>query len=156
VKHQKRPKNMRDYQKLKCIELSRLILVPLKDTYVTVGIWHGLLGFLFLATIFTWVYYAFIAPPVFSKINSAKYFYELERYILKGNNKELVVLADEFRRSIKNIIINCGSTSEVKIENNSDRKITVKSYAYFTLQLIVNRKFCKAIVLSCPGTLLTL
>jgi hypothetical protein len=65
-----------------------------KIIWNTHSIWQGIAGFLFLMTFLTWMYYAFIHPPVFSKFNARRFAQELYRYILRGNDDDLKIIAN--------------------------------------------------------------
>jgi len=76
-------------------------------TAITSSIWQGIFGSLFLGTILTWMYYAFIRPPVFSRRNAFRFANEFYRYILRGNDDELKVIANELVGSAKPLIKYC-------------------------------------------------
>ncbi len=106
-------------------------------------IFQAVLGFLFLSCFILWVYFAFINPPRFSKRNSEKYIKSLYLYILKGNNGELAVIADELGYSAYDIVKNAGRKGKLKIINEVANDI---------LLLIANRKFCFVLVNESPRT----
>ncbi len=129
-----------------------------KDIYITYPIWQGIFGLLFLTTFMTWMYYAFIRPPVFGPQNALRYAQELYSYILHGNDDELKIIATELARSSKQLISHCrpiqrresqGEASEAKVK---PRKPNAGDYASDILLLIANRKFCKNVVASSPVT----
>jgi hypothetical protein len=68
------------------------------------ALWQGFFGATFLTLVITWLYYAFIKPPVFGRSNYKKYARELYRYILKGSDTELPVIAGELARSAEPLV----------------------------------------------------
>lgn len=127
----------------------------------TVGLtritWQGIFGLLFLGTFLTWMYYAFIRPPVFGRRNARRFAHELYRYILRGNNDELKVIAYELARSAVPLIkysrrlpprFGDQETSGKDVRT----KAKVDDYAHDILLLIANRKFCRQIVAASPVT----
>ena len=129
-----------------------------KGVLLTRSIWQGIFGLLFLGTILTWMYYAFVRPPVFGKNNALRFAQELYRYILRGNDDELKVIANELVRSAESLIKYCRLSQPNTPKNKSSRKQPeikkpgVEDYAHDILLLIANRKFCRHIVSSSPVT----
>ncbi|MGH8109534.1 MAG: hypothetical protein ACREO1_12570, partial [Arenimonas sp.] len=128
---------------------------------LTVYGWQALLGGLFLATFLTWVWVAFIFPPVYTKRNAKRYAHALYRYILKGSSSELSVIADEFTRSVKPIVhfaTDVGQKRRFRNGNedrSTEHKIAdVTAYANDILLLIADKRFCRAIVESSSNTAL--
>ncbi|MFZ3018740.1 MAG: hypothetical protein WA056_09825 [Gallionella sp.] len=124
-----------------------------KTMWITRATWQGIFGLLFLGTFLTWMYYAFISPPIFGRRNARRFAQELYRYILRGNDDELKVIANELARSAKALIRHSrclpprnGSNKEVKMKGG------VEDYAHDILLLIANRKFCRQIVSASPVT----
>ena len=78
-----------------------------KTIVLTRSILQGIFGLLFLGTFLTWMYYAFIRPPVFSRRNALRFARELYRYILRGNDDELKAITNELSRSAKPLIKYC-------------------------------------------------
>jgi len=114
---------------------------------LTLSIWQGMFGTLFLTIVITWVYYAFIRPLIYSSRNAKKYAKELYRYILRGNEDELRVIANELAKSVKPLVQLSPDISSYP----SDKKIP-PSHALDILLLIGNRRFCRQIVSTSPGT----
>jgi len=127
-----------------------------KTIGLNLTIWQGLFGLLFLSIILTWMYYAFIRPPIFNTRNTEKYAQELYRYILRGNTEELKVIANEFARSAKPLIKYSKEINKYSHENENSfpkkRKDLTKEYAHDILLLIANRNFCRQIVKTSPVT----
>lgn len=107
---------------------------------------QSFLGVLFLGCFIVWNYYAFINPPKFGKRNHERYLGVLYNIILKGNNNELAVAADELGNSAEIIIENSGKITDKK--NTS----SIKNAANNIILLLANRKFCKVIVSNSPLT----
>ena len=134
-------------------------LVP-RGHLLTPAAWQAILGGLFLLTFLTWALFAFIRPPVYGKRNSERYAQTLYRVILKGDPAELAVIADEFAHSAKPLIHY--ATDRGQMENDraekskkpSDGPSKVAGYADSILLLIADKRFCRAIVGSSPGTAL--
>ena len=59
---------------------------PMPDFLANQSLWQGALGGVFLTLVMTWVYYAFINPPIFSKLNCKRFAQELFRLILRGSD----------------------------------------------------------------------
>lgn len=129
-----------------------------KTIWLTRAIWQGIFGLLFLGTFLTWVYYAFIRPPVFGRHNALQFARELYRYILRGNDDELKVIANELAKSAKPLIKYCRrlqphlSARETSREQAKKKKAGTEDYAHDILLLIANRKFCRHIVGASPVT----
>lgn len=125
---------------------------------LTRSTWQGIFGMLFLGTFLTWMYYAFIRPPVFGRRNALRFARELYRYILRGNDDELNVIANELARSAKPLIKYCRRLRPRYDDNAAlqqevkKRKVGVEDYAHDILLLIANRKFCRHIVGASPVT----
>ncbi len=102
---------------------------------------QAILGFVFLTCFMMWVYYAFINPPKYGKRNTEKYFNALYQSILKGDDAELSIIADELGLSSESIIT--FANGENKEVNKVARDI---------LYLIANRKFCQILASRSPRT----
>ncbi len=129
-----------------------------KVTFVTRAMWQAIFGALFLGTFLTWMYYAFIRPPVFSKRNARRFAQNLYRLVLKGSNSELPVIADELSRSAAALVKFSRRLSSTDgrrdVAKDKQEKPGVEDYAHDLLLLIGNRKLCRHIVESSPGTAL--
>lgn len=131
-------------------------LVPV--SLLTQSMWQGMFGASFLLVAMTWLYYAFINPPIFSEKNYRKFAQELYRLILKGSDTELPVIANELVRSAENLVKlsrqitrRWGDDRREK-EEEQKRQPNVGDYAYDVLLLVGNRKLCRHIVASSPVT----
>ena len=129
-----------------------------KSAFLTQAIWQGYFGLLFLITFMTWVWYAYIRPPVFCRRNYRQYAQELFSVIVKGADSELAVIADELRRSAKSLVAIAPSIPRRFAPPNDDpeTKINqlseVEGFAHDVLKLIANRKLCRHIIASAPST----
>ena len=134
-------------------------LVP-RGTILTPASWQASLGGAFLLTFLGWVWFAFIRPPVYGRMTAKRYALVLYRVILKGSSDELAIIADEVARSAKSLIRYATDRGELKYfrrpgdTDNGARKIPPKVtlYADDILLLIADKRFCRAIVDSSPGT----
>jgi hypothetical protein len=120
---------------------------------ITRHTWQGIFGLLFLGTFLTWMYYAFIRPPVFGPHNAFKFARELYRYILRGNDDELKVIANELVSSAKPLVTYNKRLPERETSRGQRKKKPgTEDYAHDILLLIANRKFCRHIVGASPVT----
>lgn len=135
-------------------------LVP-KGTLLTPPSWQALLGGLFLLTFLTWTWYAFIQPPTYSRYNSERFAKTLYRFILKGSPTELAVIADELAYSARALVRHAtdrGRRKNYKLESDEEKDDSTKieRYANDLLLLIADKRLCRAIVDSSPGTALAI
>lgn len=136
-------------------------LVP-QGNLLTPSGWQAFLGGLYLLTFLTWAWYAFIRPPVYGKRNAERYARTLYHFILKGSPSELSVIADEFASSAKSLVRYATDRGELKNfrknvmedEKSPNNPPKVTAYANDILLLIADKRFCRAIVESSPGTAL--
>lgn len=134
-------------------------LVP-KGNLITPGTWQALLGGLFLLTFLTWTWFAFIRPPTYGRFNAERFAQTLYRFILKGSPAELAVVADELAHSAGALVRHATDRGRHKNyrnerEGNKERiPPKVEGYANDLLLLIADRRLCRAIVESSPGTAL--
>ncbi|MES2208499.1 MAG: hypothetical protein V4525_17110 [Pseudomonadota bacterium] len=128
-----------------------------KTVFITYAIWQGIFSLLFLGTFLTWMYYAFICPPIFGRRNAYRFAQELYRFILRGNDDEMRVIANEIVRSVKPLVkysrrLPPPFDSAEERQEKARSKIGVQDYAHDILLLIANRKFCRYIVEASPVT----
>lgn len=123
--------------------------------------WQVILGGTFLFTFLSWAWFAFIKPPIYGKRNAMRYAQTLYRFILKGDPTELSVIADELIYSVKSLVLY--ATDKRELENHrfypdgsqeSIKPPKVTAIANDILLLIADKRFCRAIVKSSPGTAL--
>lgn len=136
-------------------------LVP-KGNLFTPGTWQALLGGMFLLAFLTWAWFAFIRPPTYGRYNAKRFAQTLYRFILKGSPAELSVVADELAYSAQALVHHAtdrGKLEHFAIEPEDEKKRIpqmVESYANDILLLIADRRLCRAIVETSPGTALAI
>lgn len=136
-------------------------LVP-RGNLLTPASWQAVLGGLFLVTFLTWAWFAFIRPPVYGKRNAVRFAQTLYRFILKGSPNELAVIADELAHSARSLVRHATDRGELKNYRGEHRSQSrseptlVEGYANDLLLLIADKRFCRAIVESSPGTALAI
>ncbi|WP_314911998.1 hypothetical protein [Cardiobacterium hominis] len=133
-------------------------LVP-KGNLLTPASWQAILGGLFLLTFLTWTWFAFIRPPTYSRHNAERFAWTLYRFILKGSPAELAVIADELAYSARALVHHAtdwGRQKHHRLEQEDEKKNSPKvvEYANDLLLLIADKRLCRAIVESSPGTAL--
>ena len=134
-------------------------LVP-KGSILTPASWQALLGGLFLLTFLTWAWFAFIRPPIYGRWNAERFAQTLYRFILKGSPAELAVIADEIAPSARMLVRHATDRGELKnygIKREGEQQRVppkVEAYANDLLLLIADKRLCRVIVESSPGTAL--
>jgi len=130
--------------------------------YMSYGVVQGLFAAGFLTIAMAWLYFAFLKPPVFSKWNAKRYDEVLFHYLLRGSDSELPVVATEVGRSADKLI---GLFNDHRPEfreqlekkkRGEEVKPNPGKYAADIMQMIGNRKFCRHVVASSPGTAIRL
>lgn len=118
--------------------------------------WQALLAGFFLLTFLMWAWFAFIRPPIYSKRNAKQFARSLYHFILKGSAEELAVIADELSYSSRALVHHATEKkSPYGPGDEKQRKVSdVESYANDLLMLIADKRFCRVIVESSPGTAL--
>lgn len=135
--------------------------VPMGNV-LTPASWQALLGGSFLLTFLTWAWFAFIRPPVYGTRNAERFAQTLYRFVLRGSPEELAVIADEIAPSVVQLVHQATDRGELKNygiqpddkEQRKPRK--VEAYANDLLLLIADKRLCRAIIKSSPGTALAL
>jgi hypothetical protein len=136
-------------------------LVP-SGGLLTPAIWQALLGGLFLLTFLVWAWFAFIRPPIYGRQNAHRFAQTLYHFILKGSPTELAIIADEIARSAKALVRHATERSELKniigrVESSKKRpRAMVEAYANDLLLLIADKRLCREIVNTAPGTALAI
>lgn len=134
-------------------------LVP-KGNLLSPASWQALLGGVFLLTFLTWTWFAFIRPPTYGRHNAERFAHTLYQFILKGSPAELAIIADEFAYSALALVryaTDMGRLKNIRLERESERKKDppkVEGYANDLLLLIADKRLCRVIVESSPGTAL--
>jgi hypothetical protein len=136
-------------------------LVPQGDL-LTPASWQALLGGLFLLTFLIWTWFAFIRPPTYGRHNAERFAQTLYRFILKGSPTELAVIADELALSARSLVRHATDRGRFKnfgYQREEEKKripLKVEAYANDLLLLIADKKLCRAMVESSPGTALAI
>lgn len=131
---------------------------PVLNIAINKYVLQGCLGFLFLLLALTWIFFAFIKPPVFNRFNARRYHNRLLYLIMEGSEAELPIIAHELGRSAKNIADiarRAPSRTQTKEENEEAQPSVVpkaQDYAYDILLMIGARRLCRYIVSSAPVT----
>lgn len=132
-----------------------------KGSLLTPSEWQAILGGVYITTFLSWAWFAFIKPPVYGRRNAKRYAQALYRFVLKGSTAELSVIADELAFSAKNLVLYSTDyskkTRSVRGADSRDLESllpTAEDYADDLLLLIADKKFCRTIVQSSPGTAL--
>lgn len=115
------------------------------------ALWQTTLGFMFLVIVITWLWYAFLRPPIFGRYNAFRFTLTMYRYLLEGAESDLPTVATELRRSAYSIVKFAREGRRVR-ENERDTKPSPAEYANDLLLLIAMRKFCRHIIAAAPGT----
>lgn len=137
-------------------------LVP-RGILLTPAVWQALLGGAFLLTILTWAWLGFIRPPTYGQYNAKRFGQTLYRIILNGSPTELAVIADELAHSAQALVqhatnrysLQNGERIECEEEDQEDLP-QVNRDANGLLQLIADKRLCRAIVAESPRTALIL
>jgi hypothetical protein len=128
--------------------------VPRGDLISPAG-WQALLGSLLLITFLMWAWFAFIRPQTFGRWNALRYTRAVYRTILKGDPNEIAVVADELAYSAKALIQEAPLLRFGK-QDEATEYTALQQYAEDILLLLGDRRFCRAVVSSSPGTILAI
>ncbi len=124
----------------------------LSQTFITSALWQAFLAITFFTTFLIWIWFAFIRPPVFGKLNSKRYVTTIYRHIIEGVPTNLAIIADELTYSAPKIIKYAPESYRFEKVNNSVKLEKVELYAHDLLNLIADKRFCKVVVESSPIT----
>ena len=148
-------------------------LVP-QIGFLTASLWEAAWGAVFLFLALTWIYFAFMRPARFGTLSSFRYASTLYRAILKGSDTELPIIADELGRSAKRMVARSSLDPPrlpIGFPQNTKQRIrllawlrdriprrrpTTGACAHDILLMIGNRKFCRHLVASAPGTVIAI
>ncbi|MGR6738520.1 MULTISPECIES: hypothetical protein [Pseudomonas] len=137
-------------------------LIP-QGNLLTPASWQTLLAGIFLLTFLTWAWFAFIRRPTFGKRNAKRYAQTLYRLILKGDPTELAVAADELTYSARALVHYATDRRDLERYHGKQNKgglqpdpPAVVGYANDLLLLMADKRFCRVIVESSPGTALAI
>jgi hypothetical protein len=125
---------------------------PIPTFFPSQTLWQGMLGGVFLILVIVWFYFAFLRPATFGHWNAARYAGVIFRAVVRGDDAELRVIADELYLSAGKIVDLCATTEPAAHE----KPPKAAGYAHDLLLLIGNRKLCKQVAGSAPGTAIEL
>lgn len=123
---------------------------------LTPAVWQVLLGGSLLAVFLLWVWFAFIRPPRYSTWNSRRFAETLYQIVVKGEEKELKVAADELTGSMSAVIAHCPEPPHERSDKTNEAKCelaAVAQHAYTIVLLIADRRFCRAVVQGSSSTI---
>ena len=129
----------------------------LSQTFITSAIWQAFLAIIFLATFLIWIWFAFIRPPIFGKLNSKRYVNTVYKYLVEGVPTNLAVIADEITYSASKIIKYAPERKQFQEGNDTRGKVNITKVeicANNLLDLVADKRFCKVIIESSPITAL--
>lgn len=114
------------------------------------------LGGLVFLTALLWLTFAFAWPPRFSRFNARKFTMAVYRGLAVGGEGILPVIALEIRRSSANIIAACKPALQSRPSQLAKDLPEEAGYALDLLRLIADRRLCRQIVATSPGTAMAL
>src|SRR5262249_49669964 len=114
--------------------------------------WQLVLGAMFLFLVLMWLWYSYVKPPVFGKLNAFNFTRTVYRYLLQGNEADLPIVATELTRSASSIVRFARERPPRPMRHESKTETPVSGYANDMLLIIAMRKFCRHIVASSPNT----
>lgn len=120
--------------------------------------WQAFLGAVFFGNFIAWVWFAFVRPARYGRMNDERFAATVYRVLLKGSSTEVPEVADELVRSIPALIANSWTNRDEKpkdLQELRGRERT-RQYAYEILLMLGNRKFCRHVVQSSPITAMAL
>lgn len=132
-------------------------LVPQGELF-TPSTWQAILAGLFFFTFMSWAWFAFICPPIYGKRNAKRFAQTLYEFILKGSPTELAIVADELVNSANSLILHAPEKNVFENAPDRDkRKLpAVETYANDLLLLIADKRLCRVITDTSPGTALAI
>ncbi len=113
-------------------------------------IWQSIFEALFLIMILTWIWTAFIKPPIFSKRNYKKFSNLVYHIILRGDENQLSAIAYELNKSMDAIVKLARPVANKKLTADAG------TYAREFLLMMGSRKLCRHIMTSSTVTAICL
>lgn len=113
----------------------------------------GIFGASFLLIALLWIWFAFVRAPIFSRWNAKHFTNTLYVAIVRGSEVQLSVLAPEIARSAEALV---RLSRARRHPNQQIISPTVSEFAHDVLVILGNRKLCRHIVSSAPGTAIAL
>ena len=128
-----------------------------KGNLLTPASWQALLAALLLVTFLTWALFAFIRPPKFGKRNATRYVQAMYSLIVKGSPVELAVIAGELTNSANSLVRHATGIDKLRrlderYAQQQKAPSKAETFANDLLLLIADKRFCRAVVASSPGT----
>jgi hypothetical protein len=120
-----------------------------RTAFITTTIWQATLGGIFLASFLTWIWYAFVRPSSFGRRNAKRYAHSIFATMVKGDDNELAILANEVARS-------AGMILKMSSERPGNNIPSLEVAANQTLASIGNQRFCKILIERAPTTIIEL
>jgi len=124
-------------------------LVPNGDL-LTFAQWEALLGLIVFLLFIVWIWFAFMHPTKFSQYNAYRYADAVSKIIMKSSESEMAVLADELKYSANALIKSASNTTKDDRQTVFTNK---EKCANDILQLMGDRRFCRAVVINSSGTI---
>jgi hypothetical protein len=121
--------------------------------------WQVGFGLSFIAMVLLWLWYAFIRPPTFGRMNPVNFTRQLYFYILQGAETDLPAIASELRRSAWPIIRYAPELpfhAPLEEQSESTKLSLTAQCANDILLMIGSRKFCRHVIASAPTTAIAL
>jgi hypothetical protein len=120
---------------------------------ITPAVWQALMGALFLLTFLTWAWFAFLRPSTFGPHNAQQFGSLLLQKITEGSASDMAILAQELSRSIPALVQAAPSYPRHGRDENSAELTQLQGVAHEILLLIADPRFCRALIVSAPGTI---
>lgn len=114
------------------------------------------LAAIFLGVILLWLWFAFVTPTSFSRLNYRRFHGAIYRRMVRGSEAELAVIADQLPHAAKALIQR--STAPLtgrrrkQLEDGEIVIPLIQQYAHDVLWLLGTRKFCRVVMASSPHT----
>jgi hypothetical protein len=129
---------------------------PMPPFLVSRPLWQVVFGLLFLLQVLTWLWYAFVRPPIFGTRNAIPFLRTLYGYILQGSEHDIPIIAAELARSAWSIIKHAPLVPYTERQEQEPRRLSRRAVtaecAHEILLLCANRKFCRHVIAASPRT----
>lgn len=110
------------------------------------------LGLVLLALLVVWIVIAFVRPPTFSRWTARHFYTALVRRVLKGDEADMAMAADELAPSMAAIINHCRPILRRRDPQDETPVREVEACANDILLLMGNARFCRQLVRASPMT----
>lgn len=123
---------------------------------ITPAVWQAMMGALFLLTFLAWAWFAFLRPPTFGQHNAQRFGRWILQKITEGAASDMAILAQELNRSIT-ALVQAAPAYPLHGRDEGNSELTpLQGVAHEILLLITDPRFCRAMVVSAPGTIYSL